>query len=93
MSELIDFLGEILAWLLDVLLWVPRKLYELVLDGLATVIEALPVPSWLSGADPFGSIDAGIAFFADAFMIPEGIGIIIGAYVLRFIIRRIPVVG
>jgi hypothetical protein len=93
MSSLLKFLGEMLAWLLDVILWAPRKLFELALDGFATVIEAIPVPSWLSGADPFASLDPGVVYFAEAFMIPEGIAIALGAYLIRFLVRRIPLIG
>ena len=93
MQDLYDFLTSALEWLLDALLWVPRKTYELLLDGLATVIEALPVPAFLQGADPFASLDAGVVFFAEAFAIPQGIQIRLTAYGLRFLIRRIPIIG
>ena len=94
MSELFDFLSDILGWLLDVLLWVPQKLYELVLDGLAGVLEAIPVPGWLDGGlSLFTNLPAGIVYFADALAIPEGIGIVLGAYLVRFLIRRIPFIG
>lgn len=94
MSYLIDYIEQILTWLLDFALWVPRMIWEALLDGLASALEAIPVPEWLSESTGlFASIDPGIAYFADALMIPQGLGIILGAYVVRFLIRRIPVVG
>lgn len=93
MGELIDFLGEILAWLLEAVEWAFHWLYELALLGLASVINAIPVPSWLVGADPFGTIDPGIAWALEALQLPEGIAIILGAYLIRFLIRRLPIVG
>jgi hypothetical protein len=84
---------EILQFLLDVLLWVPRKLIELVMDGLATVIEAIPLPAWLDGVSILDEIPEGVAFFAEAFLIPEGVTILVSAYVIRFLIRRLPIVG
>lgn len=93
MGELIEFLGEILEWLVDFVLWAPLRIYQLLLEGLLAVLAAVPVPAWLSGADPFAAIDPGVVFFADALQIPEGISIVIGAYVLRFLVRRVPVVG
>ena len=93
MQNLIDFLSEILAWFLDAALWVFHTVYELLLQGLLVVVNALPVPSWLAGSDPFSSIDPGIAWFLEALQIPEGIAIVLGAYVIRFLIRRLPVVG
>ena len=32
----------------ELLLWVPQKIWGLVLDGLASIIEAIPVPAWLA---------------------------------------------
>lgn len=93
MSSLIDFLEEILAWLLDVIIWAAETLWELVLSAVAAVLLAIPVPEWLVGASPFASLDPGVVFFAEAFELPEGIAIILGAYVIRFLIRRIPVIG
>lgn len=93
MSSLLKYLEEFFSWLLDLLLWIPMKLWELISDGLALVIEAIPVPAWLDVSDPFASIDPGIVYFADGFMLTEGIGIVLSAYLVRFLIRRIPIVG
>lgn len=93
MAELIRFLGEILEWVVDFVVWAALTVYELFLEGVLAVLEAIPVPEWLSGADPFASIDPGVVFFIDALQVPEGIAIVLGAYLLRFLIRRIPVIG
>ena len=94
MASLIEFLEQILAWFKDLMLWIPRKLTELVLDGLALLIEAIPVPSFLLNAPGFlGAIDPTVAYFLEGFAFAEGLTIIFSAYVLRFLIRRIPVVG
>lgn len=94
MQYLIDFLEEILVWLKDLLLWLPRKLTELVLDGLAFVIEAIPVPQFLQNASGYlAGIPPEVVFFLDGFMFAEGVTIIVSAFVLRFVIRRIPIVG
>lgn len=81
-------------WLKDLLLWVPQKLWELLLDGLASVIEALPVPDWLASIASFGgSIPPGVGYFLHVMRVPEGLAMLLSAYVLRFLIRRIPVIG
>ncbi|HMN47465.1 MAG TPA: hypothetical protein PKE27_23025 [Povalibacter sp.] len=94
MDKLIEFLQRILDWFVELLLWVPRKLWELLLDGLATVIEAIPAPgfmanleSWVSGLDP------AIAYFGGPLQLGTGMTFVAVAYVLRFAIRRLPVVG
>jgi hypothetical protein len=94
MSSLIDFLSQILTWLKDLLLWLPRKLCELILDGLAVVIEAIPVPGFLDSAPGWlGGIEPTIVYFLEGFAFAEGLTIIFSAYVLRFLIRRLPIVG
>lgn len=93
MAALIEFLSQILEWLVEFLLWGFHTIYEYLLLGLAAIFDAIPVPSWLVGADPFASIDPGIAFFLHAFQIPAGIAIMLSAYLIRFLIRRVPVVG
>lgn len=93
MGELFDFIGSILVWLVELLLWLPLKLWSLFLDGLAAVIEAIPVPAWLENVDLFGNLDPGVLYFAAAFEIPAGLGIITSAYLIRFLIRRLPFVG
>lgn len=81
-------------WLRDLLLWVPKKIWEWVLDGVAAVLEAVPVPSWLSSAGSvLDGIPDGVLYFAQALQLPAGLSMIVSAYVLRFLIRRIPIIG
>lgn len=81
-------------WLLEAMMYIPRKVWELMLDGFATVLESIPVPDFVNTAgSAFGSIPANVLFFANFFALGEGITMILSAYVLRFIIRRIPLIG
>jgi hypothetical protein len=41
----------------------------------------------------FGNIGSGVWYFLDLFQFSTGISAIISAYTLRFMIRRIPVIG
>ncbi len=89
-----DALSKFAQWLLDALLWVPLKIWELILDGLASVIESMPVPDFVSTAsNAFGSIPSNVLFFANFFALGEGIAMILAAYGIRFLIRRIPLIG
>lgn len=45
----------------------------------------------LTGA--FSSIDPGVWWFLDFFALDYGIPLVISAYVARFLIRRLPVIG
>lgn len=94
MSYLIEFLERILGWLLEALLWVPQKLYELVLAGLATVLEAIPVPAFMANLGSLvAGLDPAIAYFAGPLQLGTGLTWVFTAMTLRFLIRRIPVIG
>lgn len=87
-------LSNFSQWLLDVLLFIPRKTWELILDGLATTVEALPAPDFLASLNAnFSAIPSGAVYLADAFALREGLAIVIGALILRFVLRRIPMIG
>jgi len=93
-DKLIEFLQRILEWFIEVMLWVPRKLYELVTDGLASFVEGIPVPDFMTNlASWVGSLDPSIAFFTAPLNIGTGLGIVIAALTIRFLIRRIPLIG
>lgn len=93
-EKLFDFLREQLQWLLDFLLWLPKRIFELLLDGLVAVLAVIPVPQWMTNlSTDFGALPAGVLFFLNAMEVPTGIGIFVSAYALRFLIRRLPWVG
>jgi hypothetical protein len=89
---LFDWLQDALQWFFDLVLWVPRKLYELVLDAFALVINAIPVPTWAEGLE-LDWIPSGMAYFLEPFQVGFGITVITASYLWRFLIRRIPVIG
>jgi hypothetical protein len=89
-----QWLDDFADWLKEVLLWIPRKLWELVLDGLATLIEAIPVPTFMENlGDLFAGLSPAIGYFVQPLEVETGISFIIIASIIRFAIRRIPVVG
>lgn len=89
-----DALSRFGEWLKDLLLWIPLKLWELLLDGLAAIIEAIPVPDFVNNAsNAFSSIPGNVLFFANFFAVGEGITMVLAAYGIRFLIRRIPLIG
>lgn len=81
-------------WLRDLLLWVPLKIWQAILDAVGFVLEQIPVPAWLADAgNVFDDIPDGVIYFAQAFQLQAGLGIMISAYLIRFVIRRIPIIG
>jgi len=89
-----DWVTDFLQWWVDVLLWMPRQIFKLVLEALALVINSIPVPEFMANLGPNVSAAlAAIGWWAELAQIPEGITLILSAYVLRFLVRRLPVVG
>jgi hypothetical protein len=85
---------EFLNYLKDMLLWIPLQIYKLLLEGLEALINAIPVPEYMQNIGTYTqSIPSGITYWTDPFNIGYGVAAILAAYVLRFIIRRIPFIG
>ncbi|MHB0765129.1 DUF2523 family protein [Stutzerimonas sp. NM35] len=58
------------------------------------LLESLPVPDFVTTAGSVvQSIPPEVVYFVSACQVGPGLNMILGAYVLRFIIRRIPIFG
>lgn len=74
--------------------WVSRRALDLGL--LIWFAELVPVPSFLSAGSvqsAFSSIPSSVWWALDATQADVGIPLVLGAYVARFLLRRIPVIG
>lgn len=79
---------------IEVLLWIPRKIFELVMAALAALIQAIPVPDFVNQIPSlFSSLPQGVLWGFYLFNFAAGVAIIVSAYVIRFLIRRIPIIG
>jgi hypothetical protein len=67
-------------------------LWQTVLNGATSLFEMIPIPDFLLNIQPV-TIPSSVGFFLGPFAIEYGIGIIVSAYIARFLVRRIPVVG
>ena len=91
LAELIE---KYVDWFLELVLWLPKKIWSLMLEGFATFIESIDPPQFMLDAQSFwGGIPGGIVYFMDFFAVAEGMGMIAAALALRFIVRRIPLIG
>ncbi|WP_368648912.1 DUF2523 domain-containing protein [Castellaniella ginsengisoli] len=66
-------------------------LYFVTSEFIPVLMGLLPNSGFLSSS--FGGIPSSVAYFLNLFMVPQGISMVFSAYVTRFIIRRIPVIG
>jgi hypothetical protein len=81
-------------WLKDTLLWIPRKLWAEMLEALSGILDAIPVPDFMTDASGYMSgIPSGVLWTLDLFAVKEGAAMIVAALVLRFVVRRIPIIG
>jgi hypothetical protein len=66
-------------------------LFFIVTEFIGLLTPLLPNSAGLSGS--LGGIPSGVWYFLDLFNVTAGIPILLSAYVTRFVIRRIPVIG
>ena len=91
MDALIEYVGKILEWLLDLVLWVPRKVFELLTDAVAAAISAIPAPDWLTAhAGNLSGMASGAVWLLDLAAASEGLSMVLSALLLRFGLKAIP---
>lgn len=94
LMAILRFIGDILEWVVDFFQWLMVKAATLIFDAIIAVLSAIPVPDWLTGiSGNIGSINGGVLYFIGPFEFGTGMAWVISAYLLRFLIRRLPVVG
>lgn len=93
-SWLWSLVTDVAQFAMDVALWIPRKTYELLLDGLGLVIGAIPVPEAISAhAGALSAISGPVVWWLSVLQVPAGLGMVMSAYLVRFLIRRLPFIG
>lgn len=66
-------------------------LYFVTTEFVPVLIGLLPGVSDI--ANSFTDMPESVAYFLNIFMFPQGLSMILSAYVTRFMIRRIPLIG
>ncbi|CAN5873924.1 DUF2523 domain-containing protein [soil metagenome] len=66
-------------------------LYFVTNEFIQVIASLLPNAGALNGA--LSGISASTAYFLDVFALQTGLSLVVSAYVTRFVIRRIPVIG
>lgn len=92
---------SLLTWLellvddvLTYLLLFPKYLFDIVSTSIVEFFEGIPVPDFMSSAGAlFQGIPPDIVYYAGIFRVADGLAMVLSAYVLRFILRRIPFIG
>lgn len=80
-KSVLDFFSSFFLWV-----------YESVVLAFADLISSIPLPDFMNQISSYRLPDV-VAWAAEPFQLGTGVSIIASAYTLRFIIRRIPVIG
>lgn len=84
---------QIVEFVFNAFLWLPRKVYEALADGLIAVINALPpipaLEAWANAAPALGDLSY-VAYFLQ---LQGGIALVIISLSARFLLRRVPFIG
>jgi len=92
LDALLDWLQAAWDWVVTFFTWLGEAIFSAVVKAVTVVLAAIPVPTWFANID-FGGVPPAVAYFGGPFQIGTGIGIMVSAYTIRFLIRRIPVIG
>ncbi len=81
-----------IVWFFDEALIFLQQTWDSFISSFAFLVESIPVPDFMQNVSAL-SLPSSVLFYASAFNLPIGLGIIVSAYIVRFFIRRIPLVG
>lgn len=94
MLALIQFLQSILTWFQTFIEGLPLYLMGPFFDGINAFLQWIPVPSFFTDAAGYiGALPPSVAYFLQGLNIGPGFTMIVSAYTIRFLIRRIPFFG
>ena len=93
--------SDFAAWLRDVISDVAQFFIDMFLNLLDWIwsafiglLDTLPISSMVEQASGlFSAIPSSVWYFMNIFQIPLGITFVLSGYLIRFLIRRLPVVG
>jgi hypothetical protein len=92
MQWLKDFFTGFKDWLYEILLYIPQKLFDLLLQGLLVVIDSLPLPDFMVQYNITNYIHSDIMFFLVNSGMDVALPIVGSAYIFYFF-RRILTLG
>lgn len=78
--------------LLDALLWIPKKMFELLLDGIAYVIEQIPPPDFMVNNSIGDYIHTDIIWLLSMSGVSDALAVMAASVVFRFL-RRVLTLG
>lgn len=80
-------------WLGQFLLWIPLKIFDTLLDALAAVLEAIPLPVEQADFTAAAGVLSNAGYLAGLCNLSFGVTTVFACMATRFLIRRLPVIG
>lgn len=94
LQKILGFFAAVVEWVVDFFEWIIVRWFSMIFDAIIALLSAIPVPDWLSNlSSNIAGLNTGVLYFVAAFEIPTGLTWMLSAYLLRFLIRRIPFIG
>ncbi len=91
-EKITKFFSEWWDKVVEFLLWLPIKIFDLFLDAVATIIEAIPSPDFIVNNALGDYIHEDVLWLASQTSVNDGLAIIAAATVFRFL-RRVLTLG
>ncbi|MCY1314600.1 hypothetical protein D9M68_486370 [compost metagenome] len=89
-----DKLQQLLDWFYDLILWIPRKLFAATLDELATYLESIAPPEFMTQAKQLlAQWGPQLGWFFDIIEFNWGMSLVVSAYTMRYVWSWLPFVG
>jgi hypothetical protein len=79
--------------LIDIVLWVPRQLFGLLVDGVELMLNWIPEIDIVDLQGVFDGLGGQLLYFLTVFEFDYGMTAMMTALIARFILRRIPFIG
>jgi len=94
LSDFAHWLLEIISAVIQFLVDLPFKILEWLWNAFIRLLDLLPIGTYFdSSANLFANLPGSVWFFMNMFQLKFGITTILGAYLIRFLIRRLPGIG
>lgn len=93
-KRLFGWFGDAYDAIIEFFKGLPEWVFSELVDGFVDFFHSIPVPDFFaSAASTFNNIPDSVAYFAAALQINYGVPMVLGAYLLRFAVRRLPIFG
>lgn len=82
-----------LLFLLDGIQAVFYRVFDSILQGVASLLVSIPLPDSAVNGTFTGTLATDVVFFIAPFQLGTGAAFIMSCYTVRFLIRRLPIIG